>query len=65
MDNLLLNYNFGTVINNKVRLNVSASCQNVFTVTKYTGIDPEIYGGIDNNIYPKPRTYTLGVNLGF
>jgi iron complex outermembrane receptor protein len=65
MDNLMLNYNFGTVMNNKVKLNVSASCQNVFTVTKYTGIDPEIYGGIDNNIYPKPRTYTLGVNLGF
>jgi TonB-linked SusC/RagA family outer membrane protein len=65
MDNLSLNYNFGTVMNNKVRLNISASCQNVFTVTNYTGIDPEIYGGIDNNIYPKPRTYTLGVNLGF
>ncbi len=65
MDNLMLNYNFGTVMNNKVKLNVSASCQNVFTVTNYTGIDPEIYGGIDNNIYPKPRTYTLGVSLGF
>jgi TonB-dependent starch-binding outer membrane protein SusC len=65
MDNLRLNYNFGAVMNSKVRLNVSASCQNVFVVTKYTGIDPEIYGGIDNNIYPKPRTYTLGVNLGF
>lgn len=65
MDNLTLNYNFGTIMNNKVRLNISASCQNVFTITNYTGIDPEIYGGIDNNIYPKPRTYTLGVNLGF
>jgi TonB-dependent starch-binding outer membrane protein SusC len=65
MDNLMLNYDFGKVMNNKVRLNVSASCQNVFVVTKYTGIDPEIYGGIDNNIYPKPRTYTLGVSLGF
>ena len=52
-------------MNNKVKLNVNVSCQNVFMVTKYSGIDPEIYGGIDNNIYPKPRTYTLGVNLGF
>jgi TonB-dependent starch-binding outer membrane protein SusC len=65
MDNLSLNYNVGRILNDKVRLNVSASCQNVFVVTKYSGIDPEIYGGIDNNIYPKPRTYTLGVNLGF
>jgi len=65
MDNLSLNYNFGNIINNKVKLNISASCQNVFVVTKYTGIDPEIYGGVDSNIYPKPRTYTLGLNLGF
>ncbi len=65
MDNLRLNYNLGNIINSKVRLNVSASIQNVFVITKYSGIDPEIYGGIDNNIYPTPRTYTLGVNLGF
>src|SRR5450631_661375 len=65
MDNLMLNYNFVTVMNNKVRLNVSAGCQNVFTITNYTGIDPEIYVFIDNNIYPKPRTYTLGVSLIF
>jgi len=31
---------------------------------KYQGIDPEIAGGIDNNTYPRPRTYTLGINLG-
>src|SRR5450432_208849 len=65
MDNLSLNYNLGNISHSKVRMNLSASVQNVFTITKYTGIDPEIYGGIDNNIYPKPRTYTLGVNLGF
>ena len=52
-------------MNSKARLNVSASCQNVFVVTKYSGIDPEVYGGVDNNIYPKPRTYTLGISLGF
>jgi TonB-linked SusC/RagA family outer membrane protein len=65
MDNLRLNYNFGSIANNTLRLNISAGIQNVFVVTKYSGIDPEIYGGIDNNIYPTPRTYTLGVNLGF
>ncbi|HSZ34821.1 MAG TPA: SusC/RagA family TonB-linked outer membrane protein [Puia sp.] len=65
MDNLMLNYNLGSISNGKARVNISASVQNVFVVTKYSGIDPEIYGGIDNNIYPKPRTYTLGVNVGF
>jgi TonB-linked SusC/RagA family outer membrane protein len=65
MDNIGLNYHVGKVMNNKVNVNVSANCQNVFVITKYSGIDPEVYGGIDNNIYPKPRTYTLGVNLGF
>jgi len=44
---------------------VSAHCQNVFTITRYTGIDPEIFGGIDNTIYPRPRTYTVGIALGF
>jgi TonB-dependent starch-binding outer membrane protein SusC len=65
MDNLRLNYNFGNIMNSKARLNISASVQNVFVITKYSGIDPEIYGGIDNNIYPSPRTYTLGLNIGF
>lgn len=64
MDNLTLGYNFGR-INNKVGLRVSATCQNVFTATKYTGIDPEIYGGYDNALYPRPRIYLLGINLQF
>jgi TonB-linked SusC/RagA family outer membrane protein len=65
MDNLSLNYYVGKVFNGKARLNLNVNCQNVFVVTKYSGLDPEIYGGIDSNIYPRPRTYTLGVNLGF
>jgi iron complex outermembrane receptor protein len=65
MDNLGVAYNVGKVFNNKVNLRILANCQNVFVITKYTGVDPEIYGGIDNNFYPRPRTYTLGVNLGF
>ena len=65
MDNLGLNYNLGNIMNSKARLTISASVQNVFVVTKYSGIDPEVYGGVDNNIYPKPRTYTLGINVGF
>ncbi len=65
MDNLGLAYNVGSIINNKVKMRVSANCQNVFTVTNYKGIDPEIYNGYDGAIYPRPRTFVLGVNLQF
>lgn len=63
MDNLSVGYSVMT--GNKLNLRLTAYCQNVFTITKYTGLDPEIYGGIDNNFYPRPRIYTLGLNLGF
>ncbi len=65
MDNVGLSYNFGKIMHEKVGLRVSFNCQNVFTVTKYTGLDPEIYGGIDNVIYPRPRTFVLGANVQF
>ena len=65
MDNVTLGYNAGFLFHNKVGLRVNASCQNVFTVTKYSGIDPEIFGGYDAALYPRPRIYTLGVNLQF
>lgn len=63
MDNLGVSYELMT--GNKLPLTISVNCQNVFTITKYKGINPEIYGGIDNTLYPVPRIYTLGVNLGF
>ena len=44
---------------------VYASATNVFTITKYKGIDPEVFQGIDNNIYPRPFTLLLGLNLNF
>ena len=66
MDNIGLSYNLGDVFkNSRSNLNISANVQNVFCITKYDGLDPEIYGGIDNNIYPNPRIYTLGLNLNF
>ncbi|GAA4927663.1 SusC/RagA family TonB-linked outer membrane protein [Mucilaginibacter defluvii] len=58
MDNLSLSYNIG-------RYNFSANVQNVFVVSKYKGVDPEIFNGIDYTLYPRPRIYTLGVNVGF
>jgi iron complex outermembrane receptor protein len=65
MDNANIGYDFGKVINGKANLRASFNVQNVFVVTKYKGIDPEIPNGIDNNFYPRPRTYVLGFNLGF
>ena len=64
LDNIGLAYNVGKIggINN---LRLSANCQNVFVITKYTGQDPEVYGGIDNNLYPRPRNFTIGASLGF
>ncbi|GAB2557416.1 TonB-dependent receptor [Spirosoma aerophilum] len=65
MDNLNLGYDFGRVIAKKVSLRATATAQNLFTITKYTGLDPEIAGGIDNNFYPRPRVFSVGLNLGF
>ncbi len=65
MDNLGVGYDFGRISKSgKLNLRVSANVQNVFTITKYDGIDPESVSGIDNNLYPRPRTYTLGLNIG-
>lgn len=65
MDNVGIGYNFGNFNQKHIgNLRISANCQNVFVVTKYTGLDPEVYSGIDNNTYPRPRTFTLGINLG-
>jgi len=65
MDNAMIGYNVGKILKNKANLSVNVSCQNVFTITQYKGVDPEIFGGIDNNFYPRPRVFLLGVNLRF
>ncbi len=67
LDNINIGYNFGKVFNNSTTLAATANVQNVFLITKYRGLDPEISNdqGIDNNIYPRPRIYSVGVNLNF
>lgn len=65
MDNVNLSYRFGKIFNNKCDLQLNASVQNVFVITKYSGLDPEIASGIDNNLYPRPRVMSLGLNLNF
>jgi iron complex outermembrane receptor protein len=64
MDNVNVGYNFGR-IGKSVSLRMSATVQNVFVITKFSGLDPEIAGGINNNFYPRPRIYSLGFNLDF
>lgn len=66
MDNLSLGYRVGSIIKGgKSNLRLSLNCQNVFVVTDYKGLDPEVSGGIDYTLYPRPRTYTFGLNLSF
>ena len=64
LDNLNLSYNFGQVTK-WFSLTASAMVQNVFCITKYSGPDPEVPNGVDNNLYPRPRTYTLSLGLQF
>lgn len=63
MDNLSVSYDVGRVFNDNASLTVGAVVQNVFVITPYSGLDPEIAGGIDNSIYPRPRTYSLNLSL--
>ena len=65
MDNFNVSYNAGRVFSQKASLQLSGTVQNVFTITKYKGIDPEVGGGVDNNIYPRPRTFSIGLNLTY
>jgi len=53
------------LLNKKLKLTVSAIVNNVFMMTNYSGLDPEIYGGIDNNFYPRPRVFSLNLNFQF
>lgn len=64
MDNLILTYNIGNIAK-WCRMNVSAMVQNVFTITKYSGVDPEVPGGMDSSFYPRPRIYSLSVGFEF
>jgi iron complex outermembrane receptor protein len=64
MDNLSLAYNFGKVCK-WCSMNASLMVQNVFTITKYTGVDPEVPNGMDSSFYPRPRTFSLNIGLNF
>ena len=65
MDNISLGYNFNQLPVEKLKARLSLTAQNAFIITNYKGLDPELVSGIDNNIYPRPRTFLLGLNLTF
>jgi iron complex outermembrane receptor protein len=67
MDYFNVGYNFGKLkaLGNKVGLNATLVVNNVFVLSKYKGLDPEVGGGIDNNIYPRPRVYSLNLTFDF
>lgn len=66
MDNVTLGYRFDSPLKGVKGVRVSAGVQNVFVITNYSGIDPEVFGnGIDNTLYPRARTYFLALNLNF
>ncbi|MDV7188557.1 SusC/RagA family TonB-linked outer membrane protein [Lutibacter sp. TH_r2] len=65
MDNVTLGYTFKQANEDSAKIRVWTGVQNVFTITNYSGLDPEVFGGIDNTIYPRPRTFLLGANFNF
>ncbi len=69
LDNFTLGYTFPKLFQivpeRYVSLNIFGTVQNICTFTKYSGIDPEVYGGINGTVYPRPRTFVAGVKLNF
>lgn len=64
-DNITIGYTFNKLWNKDSKLRLTAGVQNIATITGYSGIDPELDNGIDREVYPRPRTYSVGVNLTF
>ncbi|MEL5894910.1 TonB-dependent receptor [Bacteroides sp. GD17] len=64
-DNITLGYSFDKLFGVKISGRAYLTAQNVFTISKYKGIDPEINGGYDGNIYPRPFTGVFGLSLNF
>lgn len=64
-DNITLGWSFDQIASAKISGRVFGAVSNVFTITEYDGIDPEVSGGIDNNIYPRPITALVGLSLNF
>ena len=64
-DNITIGYTWPNLIDGNLRLRLFGAVQNPFVITKYNGIDPEVFSGIDNDVYPRPVTFTIGVVATF
>lgn len=64
-DNITLGYTWSELLNNTLRIRLYGAVQNPFVITKYNGVDPEVFSGIDNSVYPRPTTYSLGIVASF
>lgn len=65
MDNITVGYTLRDLFQMENTIRLSASVENAFVITNYSGLDPEVFNGIDNNIFPRPRTFVLGLNFNF
>ncbi len=65
LDNITVGYSFDKLFGKNLSGRAYVTGQNLVTITKYKGLDPEVFGGIDNNIYPRPVMGILGVSLNF
>lgn len=65
LDHITLGYDFSSMVEKVSLLKFYITMQNPVLITNYDGIDPEVFGGIDNNVYPRSRTFLFGVNAGF
>ena len=64
-DNITLGYTWNELLDNNLRLRLFGAVQNPFVITSYKGLDPEVFSGIDNNVYPRPVSFTLGLVATF
>ncbi|MDE6813545.1 MAG: SusC/RagA family protein, partial [Duncaniella sp.] len=64
-DNITVGYTWDNLLNNALRLRLYGAVQNPFVITKYKGLDPEIFSGIDNEVYPHPLTVSFGIVASF
>ena len=65
LDNITIGHTFTNLNNDKMSIRLYGTAQNVFTITDYEGLDPEVSGGIDNNIYPRPRIFMMGLSIDY
>ena len=65
LDNISLGHTFKNLNADKMSLRLYGTVQNVFVISDYEGLDPEVNGGIDNNIYPRPRVFMMGLSIDY